>query len=251
MQRVILPLAAVVLVIGASGCKMMDKVTGVEDLEAEKSRLQAKLNEIEQERQKLRQQLNSAESEAESLQTRLSDAEQERDRLQEMVSEEEARREKLAEQRRELQELVKDLSGISVESRGDANAIVLEDKILFALGEAALGDQARQSLNKIAQYLKEKQWQRIRIEGHTDGVPVTSDRWEDNYHLSAMRAHAVMSYLVSKGLEPGKMYLAGFGPNRPVVEPDEKTDPVAENRRVELLLVPPRGEIGSYLQEFD
>ena len=251
MQRLILPLMAILLAIGTTGCSALRKATGVKKLEKEKAALQNQLQQTQQEKQDLRQQLNSTESEAARLQDELANVKDERNSLQEKLSEQEAMREKLAEQRRELQDLVKDLSGISVKSRGGANAIVLEDKILFALGEASLGEEAKNSLNKIADYLKKKQWQKIRIEGHTDGVPVTSKRWEDNYHLSAMRAHAVMRHLVSKGIDPRNAYLVGFGPNQPVVEPEKKTAPVPENRRVEILLVPPKGDIGSYLQEFE
>ena len=251
MQRLILPLIAILLAIGTTGCSALRKASGVQKLEKEKDALQSQLQQTQQEKQALRQQLNSTESDASRLRDELQNVKEERDSLQDKLSEQEAMREKLAKQRRELQDLVKDLSGISVKSRGGANAIVLEDKILFALGEASLSEEAKASLSKIADYLKKKQWQKIRIEGHTDGVPVTSDRWEDNYHLSAMRAHAVMEQLVAKGISPRNVYLVGFGPNQPVVEPEKKTAPVPENRRVEILLVPPKGDIGSYLQEFE
>mgnify|MGYP006279864301 CR=1 FL=1 len=251
MQRLILPLIAILLGIATTGCDTLTKANGVEKLKREKQTLQSRLQETQQEKQDLRQRLNTTQSEASRLKDQLDEVTNERDSLQDQLSQQKALKEKLAEQRRELQDLVKDLSGISVKDRGGANAIVLEDKILFALGEAALSEEAKNSLDKIAGYLKKKQWQKIRIEGHTDGVPVTSKRWEDNYHLAAMRAHAVMEHLVSKGIDPRNAYLVGFGPNQPVKEPEKKTAPVPENRRVEILLVPPKGDIGSYLQEFE
>ena len=80
--------------------------------------------------------------------------------------------------------------------------------------------------------------QLIRVDGHSDGEPIKHSQWKDNYHLSAMRAHAVMQYLASQGVPAQNMYIVGFGPNRPLVEPVEPEAPMPKNRRVEILLVP-------------
>ena len=47
-----------------------------------------------------------------------------------------------------------------------------------------------------------------------------------------------MRHLVSSGVDPARMYVAGFGPNRPRVEPEPADEAMAANRRVEILLVP-------------
>ena len=107
-------------------------------------------------------------------------------------------------------------------------------------------DKAKKSLDSIAQYLKDQTTQQIRIDGHTDGVPIKFSGWMDNYHLSAMRAHAVMKYLKARGISDERMYIAGFGANRPMVQPKKKTDPVGKNRRVEILLV---AETGGNIEE--
>jgi chemotaxis protein MotB len=144
----------------------------------------------------------------------------------------------LQKQRADLAALVKNYAGINVEARGEGNFIVMENEILFDSGKADLKEPVKAALDKVAAYLVDNPGVPIRIDGHTDGVPIRVSQWQDNYELSAMRAHAVMKYLVSKGVDPSRMYIAGFGPNRPLVQPPQPEAPLAANRRVEILLVP-------------
>jgi chemotaxis protein MotB len=151
---------------------------------------------------------------------------------------------------------VRKVSGMSIEERPEGNFIVIENSILFESGEIELSDPARQTLsNTVVGYLqdrlREHPEQQIRIDGHTDGEPISASGWKSNYHLAAMRAHSVMAYLASQGIPTSNMYIVGFGPNSPRVEPPEPTAPVAENRRVEILVAPRRAEgIEERLQEF-
>lgn len=145
---------------------------------------------------------------------------------------------KIDKQRAELAALLKATVGAGVQESGEGNLIVLENEILFDPGKAELKEQAKVALDKVAGYLAKNTDIPIRIDGHTDGVPIKVSQWEDNYQLSAMRAHAVMKYLVSKNVEPTRMYIAGFGPNSPRVKPPQPEASVAANRRVDILLVP-------------
>jgi len=171
-----------------------------------------------------------------SMQARAADAEKQKEQLQRLVDGLQAERMKLDQQRRELQGLVKDLT---VETRAEGNFIVYESDIIFAPGKVELNDEAKQSLDKIADYLLQHPDLPVRVDGHTDGVPIKVSQWDDNYHLSAMRALAVMRYIASKGVDPKRMHVAGFGPNKPRVQPEAPAQAIAENRRVEILLVPP------------
>ena len=177
--------------------------------------------------------------------------EKERDHLQ-LLGQLHRAQEEREEQLRELQEMVKDISGVHVVRRSEGSFIVIENEILFASGKADLTAGAKSTLDStVVAYLEKHPGQQIRIDGHTDGQPIKASPWKDNYHLAAMRAHAVMQYLASKGIPKRQMHIVGFGMNRPLLEPEEPTAPMAENRRVEILLVPEAGRgIEDILKEF-
>ena len=244
MRRLKYLVLAVAAIAVLAGCGQTEK------LRKENSALQSRLKELTAEKQDAQSRVDSLQGQISSLQSKLNETEQAKDQLNSVLEEQQQKRQELAQQRQELEKLVKNLSGISVKSGEKGNYIVLEDKILFDLGEATLNDQAKQSLDSIADYLANKTQQQIRIDGHTDGVPITRTEWQDNYHLSAMRAHAVFSYLKSKGIPAGRMHIAGFGPNKPRVEPPKPEAPVAKNRRVEILLMPKEENIEELLKEF-
>jgi chemotaxis protein MotB len=148
-------------------------------------------------------------------------------------AEEDARREAV-----KLRGLLATLEGVGVDERPDGIFVRFDSDILFAPGKDELSPEASVALDRLMEYLQTKPDQKIRIDGHTDGVPISRSGWKDNYHLGAMRALAVMQYLTSKGLDPSRAFIAGFGPNQPKVEPPEPTADVPENRRVEVFLVP-------------
>ena len=77
----------------------------------------------------------------------------------------------------------------------------------------------------------------LRVDGHTDNVPIKVSGWKDNFHLSAMRAHTVLKALVGEGISSERIFLAGFGLHRPQVSNDTR-EGRQQNRRVEILIVP-------------
>jgi chemotaxis protein MotB len=144
----------------------------------------------------------------------------------------------------ELRKIFKSLPvPVGVDERPEGNFVRFQSDILFAPGKDELTPDATAALDAFMGYLRDHPSQKIRIDGHTDGVPITRSGWKDNYHLSAMRALAVMRYLTSKGLDPSRAFIAGFGPNDPKVQPPEATADVPENRRVEVLLIPPKSTL--------
>ncbi len=212
--------------------------SATKELRKQNANLAQQLRQCEQERDDLDNTVSSLEADRRELQQKLLSARSESDQMSGVVERLKQEQSRLQQERQELQKLVRDLSGFSVETRQEGNFIVVENQILFGLGEAELTDEARKALDSVADYLKERPGVTIRVDGHTDGVPIRQSGWEDNYHLSAMRAHSVMQYLVERGVRAERMWIAGFGPSKPRVEPEEPTQPVAENRRVEILLVP-------------
>jgi chemotaxis protein MotB len=79
----------------------------------------------------------------------------------------------------------------------------------------------------------------IRIEGHTDNVPIRNSRFPSNWELSAARATGVLTYLIAKfGLSPEALAVAGYGEYRPAATNDTE-EGKARNRRVDIVVLNP------------
>jgi chemotaxis protein MotB len=113
----------------------------------------------------------------------------------------------------------------------------------FALGEANLTSSAQATVSRLAQILNTPTASRFeaRIIGHTDNVPIskapTRAQHPTNWHLSAHRAISVGAALISDGVSPQRIQVAGYGEYRPVV-PNPAKGGAAENRRVDIFLGP-------------
>ena len=75
----------------------------------------------------------------------------------------------------------------------------------------------------------------LRVDGHTDNIPIKSRRFPSNWELSTARAISVVKFLTSKGIKPNNLAATGFGEFQPI---DPRTDKIAnqKNRRIELKL---------------
>jgi len=79
----------------------------------------------------------------------------------------------------------------------------------------------------------------VRVEGHTDNVPIRNSRFPSNWELSTSRATAIVAYLVVRfGLPPGSLSAAGYAEYRPVAGNDTEAGR-ARNRRVDLVILDP------------
>ncbi|WP_444677764.1 OmpA family protein [Halomonas sp. E19] len=108
--------------------------------------------------------------------------------------------------------------------------VVLSSEVTFAFDSAEIRPGAHQTLNQVANTLRENSDLRVRIEGHTDSVGSP----QYNVGLSQRRADSVKSYLVSQGIAEQRMTTRGFGEERPVATNDTD-EGRAQNRRVEIV----------------
>lgn len=110
------------------------------------------------------------------------------------------------------------------------------DDILFSSGKAELSEYSRIILHKIAGILKSLK-NDIRIEGHTDNVPIANTVYPSNWHLSVERATNTAYHLMSReGLEPGRVSVVGYSEYHPVAT-NETPDGRANNRRVDIIIL--------------
>lgn len=112
------------------------------------------------------------------------------------------------------------------------------DRVLFDSGKAELRHSAHAVLDKVAKVLQEVPEQPVRVEGHTDNVPIRHSGWADNRALSVARANAVLSYLVEqRGIDPGRLSAVGHGEDHPIASNGTAAGR-SKNRRVEIVILP-------------
>lgn len=136
-------------------------------------------------------------------------------------------------------------------------SVNLLDEILFDSGSATLKGQGREVLKSLGEVLRGVEDKAIVIEGHTDNVPIATERFPTNWELSTARATSVVRYLQEQvGIDPKRLSAVGFGPYRPVASNDTP-EGRAKNRRIEVKVVPleapvfgrPGGETGEAAPE--
>jgi chemotaxis protein MotB len=125
--------------------------------------------------------------------------------------------------------------------RGQLSVRVL-DKILFRSGSAVILPEGQKVLAKLADLLATED-DIVRVEGHTDSVPIGAalkEKYPSNWELSGARAASVVRYFEQDHkVDPTRMEAVGFSMYRPVATGDSPEE-LQRNRRVEIVLLPPR-----------
>lgn len=128
----------------------------------------------------------------------------------------------------------KGLISMSQNERGIT--VHLTEELLFPSGSAELKRSSLIVLDTIASVLA-KLPNDIRVEGHTDDVPIHSERFPSNWHLSVARALNTAVYIIDKyHMKPGQLSIAGYAEFRPLV-PNTNAENRARNRRVDIVIV--------------
>lgn len=125
---------------------------------------------------------------------------------------------------------------IRLEENERGVTIHILDDILFPSGSAELANYSVTVLNGLAEILKELP-NDIRVEGHTDNVPINTAVFPSNWHLSVSRALNTAYYLINKeGLNPEKVSIVGYSEYKPISTNDTQ-EGRASNRRVDIVII--------------
>jgi len=158
-------------------------------------------------------------------------------------------REKLAELMPSLQRLTTDLKKeiaegkiqLTLEQRG--LVISLKQAAFFPSGEDSVANDSYASIEKVAAVIK-KMPNPVRMEGHTDAVPIHNSRYRSNWELSAARSIAMLEILDTRfGVPRMQMAISGYAESKPVASNDTD-EGRAQNRRVDILIMNERGAQG-------
>ncbi|GAB5389325.1 MAG: peptidoglycan -binding protein [Alphaproteobacteria bacterium] len=150
--------------------------------------------------------------------------------------------EQLAKYRSDFFGRLREVLGDREDIRIEGDRFVFQSEVLFASGEAQLGQQGQDRLREFAETLTGIasefpdgiDWV-LRVDGHTDIRPIRSDKFPSNWELSTARAVSVVKYLAAVGVPNDRLVAAGFGPYQPLVE-GQNEQAWTRNRRIELRL---------------
>ena len=143
----------------------------------------------------------------------------------------------------QLQQAMQELGindDVIVENMGETVRIRIANPLFFDLGKADLKPLAKNILNKIIKVIKGKVYD-VKIEGHTDDLPIKTVQFPSNWELSAIRAINVLRYFQDAGkINPKELSAVGQGEYEPIV-PNISLKNRQQNRRVEIYIKPKEG----------
>lgn len=126
----------------------------------------------------------------------------------------------------------------SVSTKIDMRGLVvsLNNAILFESGSAEIKKENESTLLSVAELINSLD-NYIRIEGHTDNVPISSDLYASNWELSTARAASVVRLFIDKGkVSPEKLVAVGYGEYKPIAGNDT-AEGRAKNRRIDIIVL--------------
>jgi len=135
---------------------------------------------------------------------------------------------------------LRDILGTHPGIRVVGDRFVFQSEVLFASGSADLGMDGKRQLSQLARTLldisqdipAEVNWI-LRVDGHTDNVPIYTAAFRSNWELSVARALSVVRFLIDQGISERRLAAAGFGEYQPI-DPEATSAARARNRRIEV-----------------
>lgn len=130
-----------------------------------------------------------------------------------------------------------DTDELSVEVRNGKVYVSLSHKLLFPSASAALNEEGKEAIGKVAEVLKNNPQINIEVIGHTDNQPIRI-KYANNWELSAARSITITKLLTDNyEIEGNRITASGMGEYRPIAD-NETPEGRAKNRRTEIVLTP-------------
>ncbi|MBL3557389.1 MULTISPECIES: OmpA family protein [Marinobacter] len=167
-----------------------------------------------------------------ALQEQINSAEERRRELEMQMSSNKA-----AQARREAEELRLQMEAMQAEQTDRGMVLTLGD-VLFDLNQAELKASGEATVQRLAEFMREYEERRVRVEGYTDSTGEASY----NQELSERRAEAVRDALLNMGISRDRVETKGFGEEYPVASNDSSGGR-QQNRRVEIVISDEDGDI--------
>ncbi len=127
---------------------------------------------------------------------------------------------------------------IAIRSHGGELVISLRELGFFDSGSAKLRPDAEDPLTRLAGVLVHQPYM-LRIEGHTDSIPIHNSQFASNWELSTARATEIISLFISRyGFSPERLSAAGYAQYHPIAS-NETAEGRSHNRRVDIVIATP------------
>ncbi|MDZ5713400.1 flagellar motor protein MotB [Jeotgalibacillus haloalkalitolerans] len=173
---------------------------------------------------------------------------EEEQQMQELLAEQSERETAAAADLEELQEIQEQINEyIAANSLGElfeteltdeGLLLTIRDNVLFASGSADVRAEYQNIAEDVAGLLEFDPPRNVIITGHTDNVPISTAAFSSNWELSVMRAVNFMKLVIENpNLDPRWFSAKGFGEFQPIAS-NETEEGRAQNRRVEVLILP-------------
>jgi chemotaxis protein MotB len=148
----------------------------------------------------------------------------------------------LARYRSEFFGRLREVLGARKDVRIVGDRFVFQSEVLFETGSAELGEAGQRQLGQLARTLteiavripKNLPWV-LRVDGHTDRIPIHTPEFPSNWELSTARAISVVKFLIDQGIAADHLAATGFGEHQPL-DPGLSEEALRRNRRIELKL---------------
>lgn len=125
---------------------------------------------------------------------------------------------------------------VTLEENERGITIHILENILFPSAKAELNSTSKLVLGQLAKILTQLP-NDIRVEGHTDNIPISSAVYPSNWHLSVARALSTAYFLINEqNLDPEKVTVVGYAEYKPIAE-NSTVDGRAKNRRVDIVII--------------
>jgi chemotaxis protein MotB len=127
---------------------------------------------------------------------------------------------------------------VSMSLRREGLVVSLKEMGFFDSGSATIRPGSMNAIGRLAEVLKSRP-ENLRVEGHTDNVPIHTTRFANNWELSTARATQLIQVLiVTYGIPPSHLSAAGYGEFHPVAS-NSSPDGRAQNRRLDVVILAP------------
>jgi chemotaxis protein MotB len=151
----------------------------------------------------------------------------------------------LEEYRSEFFGRLKKIIGEEKEINIVGDRFVLQSEVFFKSGSAEIGPEGINKVEEITNILlsitkkipQNINWL-IQVEGHTDNIPISTEKFPSNWELSTARAIAVAKIMMDNGISSNKINVAGYGEHKPLTK-NNSSENREKNRRIELKLTQP------------
>jgi chemotaxis protein MotB len=136
------------------------------------------------------------------------------------------------------QALYEDLKSNLIDVTQDSRGVIVHitEELLFPSGSATLKNSSLSKLDRLGAMLAVLP-NDIRVEGHTDDVPISTSMFPSNWHLSVARAMNTGGYLMGRhGIKPERVAIVGYSQYQPLL-PNTSAENMAKNRRVDIVII--------------